>query len=155
MFQQWVHSNPAQLKLCEMLLMKKKEQLFPSVTALCRSRALLDKYGSEVIGWRKERTKYGEVFYLNFEKALRLLLKACHLHDLAKEKSVKIALTVDGVDLFKERTHVSTGVKIVDERGVHPVMKQPFHVSNVDDHSIEFVIVQSLEVTTKTSMRML
>jgi len=83
------------------------------------------------------------------------LLKACHLHDLAKEKSVKIALTVDGADLFKERTHVSTGVKIVDERGVHPVMQQPFHVSNVDDHSIEFVIVQSLEVTTKTSMRML
>ena len=93
--------------------------------------------------------------HLNFEKALRLLLKACHLHDLAKEKSVKIALTVDGADLFKGRTHVSTGVKIVDERGVHPVMKQPFHVSNVDDHSNEFVIVQSLEVTTKTSMRML
>jgi len=25
-------------------------------------------YGSEVIGWRKERTKYGEVFYLNFKR---------------------------------------------------------------------------------------
>ncbi len=75
-----------------------------------------------------------------------MLLKACHLDELATQTSVKLALTVDGADLFKGRTHVSTGIKIVDERGVHPVTKQPFSVLNEEDNSVNFVKVQSSEV---------
>ena len=125
---------------------EKEEDLFPSVSTVSRVRSMLDRYGSEVIGWRKENTKYGEVFYLHFEKALRHLLRACQLHDLAEKSSVKIALTVDGADLFKGRTHVSTGVKITDERGVHPITKKPLGVTNVDDNAIEFIKVQSQEL---------
>ena len=40
-----------------------------------------------------------EVYYIKFEPALRLLLKACQLHELATTASVKLALTVDGADL--------------------------------------------------------
>jgi hypothetical protein len=74
--------------------------------------------------WRD--TKYGEVYYIKFEPALRLLLKACQLHELATTASVKLAITVDGADLFKGRTHVSMGIKITDKRGVHPITKKPF-----------------------------
>jgi len=93
-----------------------------------------------------EDTRYGEVFYLDFEKALRLLLKACHLHEVAETSSVKIALTVDGADLFKGRMHVSTGVKITDDRGIHPISKKPLGVINVDDDIIDYVKVQSQEL---------
>jgi len=48
--------------------------------------------------------QYGEVF-------IAQSIKACNLHDLAQTTSVKIALTVDGADLFKGRTHVSTELK--------------------------------------------
>jgi hypothetical protein len=60
---------------------------------------------------KKLQTKYREVFYLYFEKALHLLLKACNLHDLAQTTLIKLALTVDVADLFKGRSHVSIEVK--------------------------------------------
>jgi hypothetical protein len=91
-------------------------------------------------------TKYGAVFYLIFEKAFCLLLKACNLHELATTTAVKITLSVDGADLFKGRTHVSTGVKITDEQAVHPVTKQPLAVCNVDLECIEYIKLQSSDV---------
>jgi hypothetical protein len=120
---------------------------FPSATTVNRSRTLLDQYGSEVIGYHCRDTQYGEVYFLNFERAFRLLLKACNLYELAQVDSVKVALTVDGVDLFKGRTHVSTGMKIADERGLHPITKQPFLVSAREhDDDDMFVKIQTKEV---------
>jgi hypothetical protein len=124
------------------------EGFFPSASAVSRSRALLDKYGSEIVGYSSRMTRYGEVYYVNFEPALRLLLKACNLHDLAKTTSVKVALTFDGADLFKGRTHVSTGIKVTDPRGIHPIMKQPFMVSSAEERDDDdaYVKIQSREV---------
>jgi hypothetical protein len=95
---------------------EKSEDLFSSVsTVSCVRRLLLHNHENQLIGWTQVCTKYGAVFYLNFEKALCLLLKACNLHEIATTMAVKIALAVDGADLFKGRTHVSTGVKITNE----------------------------------------
>ncbi len=43
------------------------EGLFPSQSAVDRARKLLDDHASEMIGYERKDTKYGEVFYLNFE----------------------------------------------------------------------------------------
>jgi hypothetical protein len=118
---------------------------FPSATTVNRSRALLDNYGMEVVGYHHKDTKYGEVYYLNFENAFHLLLKACKLDELAQTTSVKIALTVDGAALIKHRTHVSTGIKIMDERGVHPITGRPFILQQEDSAEI-YVKVQTSEV---------
>jgi hypothetical protein len=67
---------------------EKCEGLFPSPTTVNRARALLDNYGSKVIGYYREDTKYGEVYHLNFEQAFRLLLKACNLYEYAQTTSV-------------------------------------------------------------------
>jgi len=85
--------------------------LFPSASSVDRPRAKLDQYAFEVIGYERRKTVYG-FFFLNFEKALRYLLKACQLDDLATKESVKISLSIDGADLFKDRAHVSAGDKI-------------------------------------------
>jgi hypothetical protein len=125
---------------------EQNEELFPSNSTVSRVRGLLDEYGFEKIGWERRMTRFGEVFFINFEKALRLLLKACQLEELATRAAVKVALTVDGADLFRGRTHVSTGIKVTDERGVHPVTKQPFCVVNDENDEVHFVKVQSSEV---------
>jgi hypothetical protein len=82
------------------------EGVFASATAVSRSRALLDKYGSEIAGYSSRMTQYGGVYYVNFAPALCLLLKACNLHDLTITASVKVTLTVDGTALIKGQTHV-------------------------------------------------
>jgi hypothetical protein len=43
------------------------EGFFPSPSTVNRSRALLDKYGAECVGYTQRNTKYGEVYYLNHE----------------------------------------------------------------------------------------
>jgi hypothetical protein len=123
------------------------EGFFPSPSTVNRSRVLLDKYGAECVGYTQKNTKYGEVYYLNYERAFRLLLRACNLHELAWTSSVKVALTVDGADLFNGRNHMSTGIKITDERAAHPITKQPIMVVNRDaDDDCMFVNMQSKEI---------
>jgi hypothetical protein len=64
---------------------KQKEELFPSNSTVSRVRGLLDDYGFETNGWERRMTRFGEVFFINFEKALRLLLKACQLSSLPEQ----------------------------------------------------------------------
>ncbi len=44
--------------------------LFPSPSAIDRLRQLLDSYAMEKVGCHCERTTYGEVYYLNFDRAI-------------------------------------------------------------------------------------
>jgi hypothetical protein len=124
---------------------REKLGFFPSPSAVDRARAKLDNYAFEMIGYERRETIYGEVFYLGFEKALRFLLKACELHNLAITERVKISLSIDGADLFKDRTHVSAGIKISDPRGVHPVTKQPLFIREEDGEE-KIVKIQSSEM---------
>ena len=57
----------------------------------------------------KESNKIWQSFYIHFEKALGLLLRACELDEVASMSSVKIALTVDSEDLFSDMTYESFG----------------------------------------------
>jgi hypothetical protein len=81
---------------------REKLGLFPSPSTVDGARAKLDNYSFEMIGYEHRDTVYGEVFFLNFEKALQFLLKSCQLHDLATRGCVKISLAIDGADLFKD-----------------------------------------------------
>ncbi len=122
-----------------------KEGLFPSTSAVSRTRKLLDKEAVRLIGYECRQTTYGEVFFINFNKTLRLLLKACGLFELAQTESIQIALAIDGADMIRDRTHVSAGVKITDTRGYHPITKQPL-LQKTDDGEEAFVRVQSFEL---------
>jgi hypothetical protein len=117
MFPRLVPLSHQQIKGLNEVIDKEKIRLFPSPSAIDRVRAKPDKYAVEMIGYENKDTVYGSVFFINCQKALRLLLKACHLHDRATRERVKISLVIDGADLFKDHTHVSAGVKICDPNG--------------------------------------
>jgi hypothetical protein len=55
-----------------------------------------------------------EVYYINFDNLIHLLLKATGLYSKKLFSNVSIAFTADGAALIKSRTHVSCGVKIMD-----------------------------------------
>lgn len=74
-----------------------------------------------------------------------MLLKACDLHNRATRERVKISLAIDGADLFKDRTHVSAGVKISDPNGIHPITKQPLFIRD-EDGTERIVKIQSSEL---------
>jgi hypothetical protein len=121
------------------------EGLFPSLKAVSKARKLMDKESCRIIGYECCHNQYGEVFFMDFNKYLRLLLKACNLYDLAQHESVQIALAIDGADLIRDRTHVSAGVNIIDSRGIHPTKKQPL-LQQDDDGEERYVRVQSFKL---------
>jgi hypothetical protein len=120
------------------------DHLFPSLKAVGKAKKLLDEEAKRVIGFECKLTKHGEVYFINFIKALRLLLKASGLHRIAMTESVNIALAIDGADLIRDRTHVSAGVKITDPRGFHPVTKQPLLLTT--DEGVKYIKMQSFEL---------
>jgi hypothetical protein len=121
------------------------DRLFPSLKAVGKAKKLLDEEAVRIIGYECKQTQYGEVYFINYNKALRLLLKASGLCELATTESVNIAFAIDGADLIRDRTHVSAGVKITDPRGIHPVTKQPLLMRTNDDEE-KYVKVQSFEL---------
>ncbi len=78
-------------------------------------------------------TRHGEVYVINHERAIRLLLRATGLYEKAQRANVSLAFTADGAALTKSRTHVSCGVKITDPDGIHPVTGLSLGSSNVDE----------------------
>jgi len=120
--------------------------LFPSPSAVDRARQMLDKYAVEKIGFRREMTKYGEVYYLNFDRVIRLLLEATGLYEKAQRESVCISFTADGALLLNSRTHVSCGVKITDVDGIHPVTKAPLTAIDEDTDEQFYNCMQSREL---------
>jgi hypothetical protein len=130
------------------VLDEEKNGYFPSASAVDRCRKLLDNHGRQLVGYERKYTKYGEVYYLNFDKVIRLLLKATGLYEKAQSTNVSIAFTADGAALMSSRTHVSCGVKITDVDGVHPVTGIPLGncIDGDFDGKSSFNMMQSREL---------
>lgn len=136
------------VKALHSVLDDQKIGLFPSPSSIDRARGLLDKYTMSEIGCRRELTKYGEVYFMNFDKVIRLLLKATGLYEKAQRTRVSLSFTADGALLLSSRTHVSCGVKITDIDGLHPVTKKPLAIPSSEENENEMVLncMQSREL---------
>ncbi len=64
---------------------------FPSPSSVDRCRRLLDDHGRNLVGYERKVTKYGEVYFMNFDKVIRLLLKATGLYRKAQVSNVSIS----------------------------------------------------------------
>jgi hypothetical protein len=123
----------ATIKALHSVLDESKIGLFPSPSSNDRARAKLDEHCQNISGCERKMTKYGEVYFINFDNAIHLLLKATGLYDKAQRTNVSLAFTADGAALTKSRTHVSCGVKVTDPDGKHPITGLPLMCIDVDE----------------------
>lgn len=86
----------------------------PISLSCCEREQALNKYALEVIGITQRNSQYGKVFYINFEKAILLMLDASGLSEYAKSGPVHLAVTSDGANSFCNRTQISIGIKVCD-----------------------------------------
>ena len=126
--------------------------MFPSASKVSRERQALNKYALDKIGMRRVESPYGEIYYVNPEMAIRMLLEAAGLTEIAMQGPVSIAVTSDGANTFHSRTQISIGVKIVDTRGHHCKTKMPIFVRSLEDDAEDvsgyYQGVQSSEMCT-------
>jgi hypothetical protein len=134
------------IKALNSVLDEGKIGLFPSLSAIDSARQMLDSYAMEKVGCGREMTKYGEMYYLNFDHAIHLLLKATGLYGKAQRASVSISFTADGALLLNSRTHISCGIKITDVDGIHPVAKLPLTAVDEDTKETFYNCMQSREL---------
>jgi len=90
----------------------KKQRIFPSTSKVSRERVALNQYAINKAGLTRRETPYGEIYYLDPERVIRLLLKASGLDEIAQHEAVKLAVTSDGANTFHNRTQISIGVKL-------------------------------------------
>jgi hypothetical protein len=126
----------------------KEKRLFPSASTVARERQALNKYALREIGLQRRDSQYGEVYHVNPEKAICLMLDASGLITYAKEGTVHQAITSNGANSFRNRTQTSIGFKVVDTRAHHMKAKQPVFVDETDDEPAHFEGVQSCEMST-------
>jgi hypothetical protein len=88
------------------------------------------------------------MYYVNPEKAIRLMLDASGLIKYATQGTVHLAITSDGANSFRNRTQISIRVKVVDTRAHHMKTKQAVFVDETDDEPAHFTSVQSCEMCT-------
>jgi hypothetical protein len=138
------------LQAMHAILDEDKKGYFPSVSSVTRCRQLRDNHRKNLVGYERKETRYGEVYFINFDKVIRLLLKATGLYEKAQKVSVAIAFTADGAALMKSCTHVSCGVKITDVDGYYPLRRMPLTTINEEDDAegTRFNMVQSRELCT-------
>ncbi len=110
-----------------------KSRMLPSASTVSRERQALNKYALSRIGLTRKDTPYGEIYFVDPERAIRLLLEAASLTEFAQQGPVHLADTSDGANSFHNRTQISIGIKIVDTRGHHCKMKMPIFVRSLED----------------------
>lgn len=58
--------KPSTIKALNEVIDYEQLSLFPSPSAVDRARAKLDKYTFQMIGYKRQETRYGEMYYLGF-----------------------------------------------------------------------------------------
>ncbi len=98
-----------------------------------RERQALNQYAISRVGLTRRTSPYGEIYQLDSERVIQLLLEAAGLAEIAQREAVHIAITSDGAYTFHNRTKISIGIKIVDTRGHHCKTKVPIFVRNEEN----------------------
>jgi len=71
----------------------------------------------------------GEVYQYDFEKAVRFMLKAFGLYELAQCESVELNITLKGAEICDGLSHLTAGIKMTDGRAVDPTDGMPLSFS--------------------------
>jgi hypothetical protein len=103
---------------------------------------MLDIYAMEMVGCHHEMAQYDEVNYLNFDHAIRLLLKATGLYEKAQRRNGCLYFTADGTLLINPHTRVSCGFKITDVDVIHPVTKLQLTAADEDTEEVFYNCMQ-------------
>ena len=96
--------------------------IFPSSGTIKRIRKAVERYGRKRIPCRRGylSTGEGEFYEFDVDSLLVYAIKAFGLEEIAKQRHVRISISIDGAQLSKRLTHVTIGFKISDVAGRCP-----------------------------------
>jgi hypothetical protein len=98
----------------------------------------------------------GEGIEFDHKKTLAAILEACGLSEIAKQRCIMLAGTVDGSDLSKHLGFIMGGLKINDFSAINPITKRPIYAEDgdprkntVQSRNMDFVLALYMGRETK------
>jgi hypothetical protein len=106
------------------------------MSSIQRATKLIEWYSTSIISWNlgylKENGEGGEFIQFNPDQLICCLILAFGLSEIARKRSVRFHVSIDGAQISKRLVHVTMGLKVVDEAAICPFSKRPFVVSESD-----------------------
>lgn len=112
---------------------KRNKTILPHEKKICDASYKLNEYANRVLPMRHYVTVNGEVIeYENIRQFTRMLFKAFGLDEAAINRTIDIALTLDGSTLTSNLLFVMAGIKMVDVASRDPKTGQ-YNLKPVDE----------------------
>ena len=70
-------------------------------------------------------TSMGEAVEFDYGKTMMCILKAFHLDDVGRQRSLSVASSIDGASLSKNLSIIAGGIKVTDRAALCPLTKMP------------------------------
>jgi hypothetical protein len=94
--------------------------LLPSVGDIQRVFASVERLGNERVPFEMMSLASGEAIKFDYAKVLGEVIKAYGLEEVAEQRGIRIAQSVDGSNLTKYINHTMGGIKVNDRAAVEP-----------------------------------
>jgi hypothetical protein len=99
--------------------------IIPSKSEIKRMAGMVEWYAQEHCPFTMQQTTKGESIRFDYAKTMLLIVKAFHLDDIGKARSLTVASSIDGASLSKNLSIIAGGVKIIDVAARCPSTKRP------------------------------
>ena len=99
--------------------------MIPSKSEIKRMASMVEWYARPLCPFKLRQTSKGESVQFDYAKTMLCILRAFHLEEIGKVRSVSVASSIDGASLSKNLSIIAGGIKITDRGARCPLTKKP------------------------------
>jgi hypothetical protein len=99
--------------------------MIPSKSEIKRMAGMVEWFARPFCPYELSQTSKGESVQFDFAKSMLCILRAFHLDDVGKTRSLSVASSIDGASLSKNLSIIAGGIKITDRGARCPLTKKP------------------------------
>ena len=99
--------------------------MIPSKSEIKRMAGMVEWFARPVCPYTLKLTSMGEAVEFDYGKTMMCILKAFHLDDVGRQRSLSVASSIDGASLSKNLSIIAGGIKVTDRAALCPLTKMP------------------------------
>ena len=99
--------------------------MIPLKLEIKQMAGMVEWFARPICPYTVKLTSTGEAVQFDNAKVLLCILKAFHLDKIGRQRSLSVALSIDGASLSKNLSIVAAGIKVIDRAALCPLTEKP------------------------------
>jgi hypothetical protein len=99
--------------------------MIPSKSEIKRMAGMVEWFARPLCPFTVNQTPKGESVQFDYAKTMLCILRAFHLDEIGKRRSLSVASSIDGASLTKNLSIIAGGIKITDQAARCPLTRKP------------------------------